>query len=289
MKDISYSALSNAALRAAESYYPEGERLFYDGVAFYLMPPLWKLFLKLMKFSPIREMIYSKRDKEMPGVIGNLLYRTIYIDDILKENINGIEQLLILGSGFDTRAYRIEGIEDLEVFEVDHPQTISKKEKGVKKLYENIPEHVKLIEIDFEKRNLEEVLKENNFDKTKKTFVIWEGVTQYLEKAAIDKVFDYLADLKNGTKLVFTYIKKEVIDSSSRSEADQKIISFAEDMGSAWKTGFESSEIEKLLKVRGFKLIENLGREVYKKRYSHLTSRELSIYDGEKVVYAEKE
>src|SRR6056297_2388965 len=188
MKDKSYSAISNAALRAAESYYPEDERLFYDEAAFHLMPPLWKLFLKLMKFAPLREMIFSKRDKEMPGVIGNLLYRTKYIDDILRDNLEEMEQILILGAGFDTRALRIEGIDSLKVFEVDHPQTISQKKKGLKNISQELPDHLSLVEIDFEERNLKEVLQENNFDISKKTFVIWEGVTQYLEKEAVDRV-----------------------------------------------------------------------------------------------------
>ncbi|PUU94587.1 SAM-dependent methyltransferase [Halanaerobium sp.] len=288
MKDISYSALSNAALRAAESYYPEDERLFYDRTAFYLLPPLWKLFLKLMKFSPLREMIYSKRDKEMPGVIGNLLYRTKYIDDVLKENLKEIEQLLILGSGFDTRAYRFDGVEKLKVFEVDHPQTISKKRKGLKKLYKKIPDHVRLVEIDFDKKKLEEVLLDNNFAFNKKTLVIWEGVTQYIEQKSVDKIFDFFAELETGSKILFSYVKKGIVDGSDRSEVDQQIISFVEEMGLDWKTGIESSKIETILNDNGLNLIEDVGREEYKKRYSHLTSREINIYAGERIVYAEK-
>lgn len=288
MKDKSYSALSNAALRAAESYYPDDERLFYDEAAFNLMPPFWKLFLKLMKFAPLREMIFSKRDKEMPGVIGNLLYRTKYIDDVLKENLEEMEQLLILGAGFDTRALRIEGIERLKVFEVDHPQTIFKKKKGLKNIYQKLPERLCLVEIDFENKDLKEVLAENNFDKSMKTLVIWEGVTQYLEKEAVDKILDYFAELKSGSRVLFTYIKKEVLADSERSQDDQKIIDFVKDMGSPWKTGFKSTEIEKILKARRLELIEDVGRAEYQKRYSDLTKREISIYDGERIVYAVK-
>ena len=288
MKDKSYSALSNAALRAAESYYPEDERLFYDEAAFHLMPPLWKLFLKLMKFAPLREMIFSKRDKEMPGVIGNLLYRTKYIDDILRENLEEMEQLLILGAGFDTRALRIEGIESLKVFEVDHPQTISKKKRGLKNIHQELPEHLSLVEIDFENKDLREVLLKNNFDKSRKTLVIWEGVTQYLEKEAVDKILDYFAELKSGSRVLFTYIKKEVLAASERSQADQKIIDFVKEMGSPWKTAFKSIEIEELLRSRGLELIEDVGRAEYHKRYSHLTKREISIYDGERTAYAVK-
>lgn len=288
MKDKSYSALSNAALRAAESYYPDDERLFNDEAAFHLMPPLWKLFLKLMKFAPLREMIFSKRDKETPGVIGNLLYRTKYIDDILRDNLEEMEQLLILGAGFDTRALRIEGIERLKVFEVDHPQTIFKKKKGLKNIYQKLPEHLSLVEIDFENKDLKEVLAENNFDKSKKTLVIWEGVTQYLEKEAVDKILDYFTELKSGSRVLFTYIKKEVLADSERSQADQKIIDFVKEMGSPWKTGFKSTEIEEILKSRGLELIEDVGRAEYQKMYSHLTKREISIYDGERTAYAVK-
>ena len=288
MKDKSYSALSNAALRAAESYYPEDERLFYDEVAFYLMPPLWKLFLKLMKFSSLREMIFAKRDKELPGVIGNLLYRTRYIDDTLRENLKEMEQLLILGAGFDTRALRIEGVEKLEVFEVDHPETLSKKKKGLKKLYQEIPEYLNLVEIDFEKRELNEVLQENNFDKNKKTLVIWEGVTQYLEKEAVDKVLDYFAELKSGSRVLFSYVKKGVVSGSERSEVDREVISFVKKMGSPWKTGFKSTKIEEILKLRGLELIEDVGKKEYQERYSNLTKRDISIYAGERIVHALK-
>jgi len=241
-----------------------------------------------MKFAPLREMIFSKRDKEMPGVIGNLLYRTKYIDDILRDNLEEMEQILILGAGFDTRALRIEGIDSLKVFEVDHPQTISKKKKGLKNIYQELPEHLRLIKIDFKKRALKEVLQENNFDISKKTFVIWEGVTQYLEKEAVDRILDYFAELKSGSRVLFTYIKKEVLAASERSQADQKIIDFVKERGSPWKTGFKSIEIEDILKSRGLELIEDVGRAEYHKRYSHLTKREISIYDGERTAYAVK-
>jgi methyltransferase (TIGR00027 family) len=288
MKDKSYLALSNAALRAMESYYPKDERLFYDRVSYYLLPPLWKLFLKFMKFSFLRRLLNSMREKQMPGVIGNLLYRTKFIDEILKENINeNIEQVLILGAGFDTRAYRIEGIQDIIFYEVDCPETSFKKKERLKKLYKDIPQNVNLLSIDFEENKLEEKIKKSNFNKNKKTLVIWEGVTQYIDKEALNNVLDYLSSIKSESKLLFTYIKKEIIDGSNRSEIDQNIISFAEKMGSPWKTGINRAEIEELLENKGLILLKDVGAKDYKKLYSHLTKREINVYNGERLAYVE--
>jgi methyltransferase (TIGR00027 family) len=288
MKDKSYLALSNAALRAMESYYPKDERLFYDRVSYYLLPPLWKLFLKFMKFSFLRRLLNSMREKQMPGVIGNLLYRTKFIDEILKENINeNIEQVLILGAGFDTRAYRLEGIQDIIFYEVDCPETIFKKKERLKKLYKDIPQNVNLLSIDFEENKLEEKMKKSNFNKNKKTLVIWEGVTQYIDKEALNNVLDYLSSIKSESKLLFTYIKKEIIDGSNRSEIDQNIISFAEKMGSPWKTGINRAEIEELLENKGLILLKDVGAKDYKKLYSHLTKREINVYNGERLAYVE--
>jgi methyltransferase (TIGR00027 family) len=224
----------------------------------------------------------------MPGVIGNLLYRTKFIDEILKENINeNIEQVLILGAGFDTRAYRLEGIQYIIFYEVDCPETIFKKKERLKKLYKDIPQNVNLLSIDFEENKLEEKMKKSNFNKNKKTLVIWEGVTQYIDKEALNNVLDYLSSIKSESKLLFTYIKKEIIDGSNRSEIDHNIISFAEKMGSPWKTGINPAEIEELLENRSLKLLKDVGAKDYKKLYSHLTKREINVYNGERLAYVE--
>jgi O-methyltransferase involved in polyketide biosynthesis len=146
---------------------------------------------------------------------------------------------------------------------------------------------VNLLSIDFEENKLEEKMKKSNFNKNKKTLVIWEGVTQYIDKEALNNVLDYLSSIKSESKLLFTYIKKEIIDGSNRSEIDQNIISFAEKMGSPWKTGINRAEIEELLENKGLILLKDVGAKDYKKLYSHLTKREINVYNGERLAYVE--
>jgi len=287
MKNKSFSAISNAALRAMDSFYPEEDRLFNDKIAYKLLPPLWKFFVWIMKISFLREMIYKIRNKQMPGVIANLIYRTRYIDDLLIENLKqDIEQVLILGSGFDTRPYRFKS-EKVIYFEVDHPDTMKIKKERIKKHLDKQNYNVEFITVDFEKDNLSEKIDKSSFDKNKKTLVIWEGVTQYINAEAVDNVFDFISTFQSGSKLIFTYVKKGIIDGSKRTELDEKILSYTEEKGSTWIFGIDEEKIADFVNERGFFLKGDVGADYYQQRYSKLIERDLKSYHGERTAYAQ--
>ncbi len=287
MENKSFSAISNAALRAMDSFYPEKDRLFNDKIAYKLLPPLWKLFVWFMKISFLREMIYKIRNKQMPGVIANLIYRTKYIDDLLNENLKqNIEQVLILGSGFDTRAYRFKS-EKVIYFEVDHPDTMKLKKERVKKHLDKQIDQVEFIAVDFEKNEMKEIIDKSSFNKKKKTLVIWEGVTQYINAEAVDNVFDYVSTFQSGSKIIFTYIKKGVIDGTESTELDEKILSYTEEKGSTWIFGIDEEKIADYVKKRGFFLKGDVGADYYYQRYSKLIERDLKSYHGERTAYAQ--
>ena len=58
-----------------------------------------------------------------PGPRASAVARTRLIDDLVTDARSSIGQLVILGAGFDARAYRLPGLEQVTVFEVDHPAT----------------------------------------------------------------------------------------------------------------------------------------------------------------------
>lgn len=92
-----------------------------------------------------------------------------------------MEQLVILGTGYDTRAYRIKGLkEKVKVFEVDHPGTqIIKKEK-IREILGSLPEHVRYVSVDFEKERLGQRLIESRYDPSSKTLFVLEGLIYYI-------------------------------------------------------------------------------------------------------------
>ena len=118
----SATAEGNAALRAAELLRPLDERVCYD--------PFAKDFLGIRFGIVVRSRLLTKialwyAEQIIPGAADSLVVRTRYIDDYLEKCIDdGIEQLVILGAGYDSRAYRFKRLRGkVKVFEVDHPAT----------------------------------------------------------------------------------------------------------------------------------------------------------------------
>jgi methyltransferase (TIGR00027 family) len=84
------------------------------------------------------------------GALAFITARERYIDDFLTACLSeGLDQVVILGAGFDTRAYRIAGIEKTRVFEVDQPATQEVKLKRLKKVIDSLPSHVTFVLVDF--------------------------------------------------------------------------------------------------------------------------------------------
>ncbi len=106
-----------AVMRAIEAQRSESERICYDPYARALVSGFLYTLAKLMI-----DIGYAERSG--PGVMAFITARERCIDDFLKARLReGLDQVVILGAGLDTRAYRIPGIEQTRVFEVDHPAT----------------------------------------------------------------------------------------------------------------------------------------------------------------------
>ena len=86
-----------------------------------------------MQFLPgLRNLVLTLRENRMPGSLGGFLCRGRYIDDVLKKLlVEGLDQVVLLGAGFDSRAYRIAGIEQVHVYEVDLPEARKLKKRTV--------------------------------------------------------------------------------------------------------------------------------------------------------------
>ena len=108
--------------RFTESQRPEGERICYDPYAVYFLSPE---ILEFRTRSPDKAKAMQERYEHfLPGLGNSMRARVRYFDDFVRASIDdGLEQLVILGAGYDSRAYRIEGLENIRVFEVDHPGT----------------------------------------------------------------------------------------------------------------------------------------------------------------------
>jgi methyltransferase (TIGR00027 family) len=268
--DASRTAEYMALFRALESVRrPVRARLFEDPFARGFLRPSLRSVVRLSRLPFGSSAVAWFIDWRWPGARASGIARTRLIDDALKDALRqGFSQVVILGAGFDCRAYRIRGIERTRVFEVDLPVTLAAKKDLLKRMLGELPTHVAFVEIDFNRQMLDEVMGASGLDRRARTFFIWEGVTNYLTETAVDATLRYLAGAGAlGSRILFTYIHRDVLQNPAGFVGAQKSVSMVERAGERWTFGIDPADLPSYLAKRGFELIEDVGSLEYRARY----------------------
>jgi methyltransferase (TIGR00027 family) len=127
-------------------------------------------------------------------------------DELLKAIERGVSQYVILGSGFDSFAYRRpNSAATLRIFEVDHPATLQRKQTRLQELQMEIPPHVVFVPLNFEEQLLFEGLRAAGFRNDQPAFFSWLGVTWFLTKEAIVQTLSQVAAGASGNEIVFDF------------------------------------------------------------------------------------
>jgi methyltransferase (TIGR00027 family) len=263
----SSSAEMVAAVRATESMRPTDEQVCYDPFA---KDFLGLKFTFISKSRLLTKIALWKAERTDPGAVGCVASRTRYIDDYLQECIDdGIKQLVILGAGYDSRAYRFDDLKGkVKVFELDHPATQKVKIERIKKIFGSIPNHVIYIPIDFGKEKFDNRLFESEYNKNLKTLFIWEGVTMYITAEAVDETLSFVVNNSGkGSSIIFNYIFQSVIDGTCELEGAEKIAKSYERRGEPLSFGIEEGTIDEFLSERGFYQVKNVTGEFFKSEY----------------------
>ena len=111
--------------------------------------------------------------------------RTAAIDAAVRDAIaGGARQLVILGAGYDGRAWRMPELGGVTVYEVDHPATQADKRTHLAELPATTA-IVRFVPVDFERESLDDALDRAGHDRSSPTCWIWEGVVMYLTREAM--------------------------------------------------------------------------------------------------------
>lgn len=143
--------------------------------------------------------------------------RTSYIDVALDAVAGPTEQLVILGAGNDTRSYRLPPESGLRCFEVDAPATQALKRRMLDALDVD-SSHVTFVSANFLREDWLEKLVDAGFDPDKRSFFVWEGVTMYLDRDAVEGTLHRIASLAVGTTVAFDYVSPATINGRSTLE-----------------------------------------------------------------------
>ncbi len=256
----SSTAQSIATVRAIESKKPADRRICNDPLARKLISPGYFLLESVFNY-------YA--EWRSPGLIGFIVCRTRYIDDTLEGCLlENTKQVVILGAGLDSRAYRFSGFkEHVKVFEVDQPGTQAVKIAQVKKIFGEAPQYVTYIPIDFNQEKLDK-LADCGYQPSLKTLFIWEGVTMYLEPEAVDATLAWVrANSAPGSSIIFDTIYPSAF-SGKHLRAELKLSQWTYRLtGEAIRFGIEKGQIVDFMTRRGFTAVVDAGVEDFKRLY----------------------
>lgn len=183
--------------RALEARRPPADRIVDDGYAELFLPPGLRMLIgPLDVAAPLRDLAARQ---ELGGLSTYVLCRHRLIDEHLRAALDaGAAQVVILGAGYDSRPYRFATqLSGRPVFEVDLA-ALSRRKAAIVAAH---PERfgtasaVRRVEIDFRTQSLADRLESAGFSRGAGTFVVWEGVVPYLDRAAVDRTLASLRSL----------------------------------------------------------------------------------------------
>ena len=255
-KTASFTAMAAATHRAAHQILEHG-RIFSD--------PLAVAILGVDRDDIVRQARQTPSSRRMRLFIS---IRTRFAEDTLAgAYAQGVRQLVVLGAGLDTYAYRKDLPDGLRVFEVDHPATQAFKRERLAAAHIEMPSSLSYVPVDFERDTCGDRLSVAGFDPNARTFVTWLGVIPYLTEQAIWSTLHYICKLPGGAEVVFDYSNPpDQLAPERRAQHDQRAARVAE-LGEEWLSYFDTETLHEKLYSIGFSRLDDLGPYEIARRY----------------------
>jgi methyltransferase (TIGR00027 family) len=200
-------------------------------------------------------------DRRWPGPRPSAVVRTRVLDDAVRGALaDGLDQLVILGAGYDSRPYRLSGARTVRVFEVDLPATQAAKRRVVTEVLGAVPAHVSFVPVDFDREPLAQAMAAAGLATGKRTFFLWEGVVAYLSAEAVDATMRWAGGVSgSGSVLAFTYVHRGLLDGSIRFPHADRWVASVREAGEPFVFGLDPATLRDYLAERGWQLLEDLS------------------------------
>jgi methyltransferase (TIGR00027 family) len=266
----SRTAFAAAAYRAAHQVLEQG-RIFEDLLAV----PILGLDPETFRQNP-------KAHEARRGVRFFVVARSNIAEAALTRGVEerGVGQLVVLGAGLDTFAYRNPFGGRLRVFEVDYPATQAWKRRRLDEAGIAIPDSLVYVPVDFERENLSEQLARAGLDPNLRTFFTWLGVVPYLTKDAIGSTLSQIAAHAGGAEVVFDYGEPRAnIDPALRLQYLARA-AYVAAIGEPFLSYFVPAELHAQLLAVGFEQIDDLDVPSLRARLSSSSAASGGVQDG---------
>lgn len=268
---IPFTARACCEIRALSARHPDPALRGPDDLAGRLCEPL----LLPREYDFARDVIDI--DPERYSGFFYVSARTRFIDAVLERALaDGIGQVVILGAGLDSRAWRFGARRPAAVFfEVDRPAAVAEKRRRVARALAGRAANVRFVAQDFDEGTLARALPAAGWDAARRTLFIVEGVTMYVSAAGNDDTFEFIGTrAARGSRVVFDYLWRRVAqrDTAGLYAASSAAAGVAS-AGEPFVSGWTPEDVPVFVTRHGLEVIEHLGAD-------DLERRELTGSDG---------
>jgi len=272
---------------AVEQQFPASQRILEDHLAYRILPLNMRVFVWWTRWNPVRNWVVRSMEQSAPGIWSGVLCRKRFIDDKIVEEIDKFRAVVNLGAGYDTRLFRLPPVADMPAWEVDLPSNLHTKRNRLRRIAAHLPARINWVPVDFEQEALPPALLSAGCPLHHPVFFIWEAVTQYLRESAVTATMDFLARAPAGSRLAFTYVRKDFIE-GSRRYAQEEVYDRYVLHEQLWSFGLAPERIPDFLHGYGWRMAEHRGYEELAEQYVVPTGRRLASTAIERIVYAVK-
>lgn len=277
-----------AFFRALESARPPEHRLFSDPFASQFLRARLRWAVWLSRHGAAEEFVNRYADSRLPGARTSAIARTRFIDDSLRAFFaQRAGQLVILGAGFDCRAYRLPELARCTVFEVDHPATLSEKLYRLRRVLPRLPENIRFVKMDFNRTSLRQAFEGSDFDPSQPALFLWEGVTNYLSEQAVDSVLRYVASCHVPSRIIFTYVHSGMLDRSVLFAGAERLLRDLARLNEPWTFGIDPDHLALFLSLRGLSLDQDVPAAGYRRRYFGTAAENMTGYEFYRIAIAD--
>lgn len=272
-QEPSRTAFAAATHRAVHQVVEEG-KIFSDPLALAIVG------MKAEEVQHDDELQMSRR-----GIRLFIAARSSYAEASLERAVEqrGVRQIVILGAGLDTFAYRSRLPSNTRIFEVDHPATQAWKRRRLEQAGIERPDALIYAPVDFESDTLLDGLNAVGFDSTQRTFFIWLGVVPYLTEQAIDLTLGAIGSLSGGAEVVFDYSDPPISFSAELLALHEVRAARVAAAGEPFLSYFDPPALHEKLRRLGFPEIDDVtGRRLVSRYLEPATSAAQSTGESDK-------
>ena len=240
--------------------------VFEDPFAIHFVGNRWRRVIG----SRVLDTLFSKvLVRKLMPITTQHLTRARFAEECLEEAVQrGATQYVILGSGFDSFAFRRPDL-GLTVFEVDLAATMDLKRERLAQADMACPDSLRFVPFDFEKGDLRVSLVAAGLDPAKATFFNWMGVTYYLTRGAILDSLARLAEIGGpGTEVAFDYLIAAACVPQEDRALFTAMMEFVEKRGEPMISRFDPAEAASALNPDGrWEVVRNESPAEHRRRY----------------------